>query len=93
MHVQRSKAEEKTPKFRDISDDLVFPLRESNSILSDKVKEFTIEELFRSPFTELTFKFYYKKEFMLEVLIQIRQNLKKLVENVIHIFFLFNAIL
>ena len=47
----------------------VFTLRESISILSGKGKGFTFEELFRSPFTELAFEFYYKKEFMLKVLI------------------------
>ena len=31
----------------------VFPLRESTSIMSSNGKRFTLEELFRSPFTEL----------------------------------------
>ena len=53
-----------------------FFLRESNSILSGKGKEFTFEEIFRSPFTELAFEFNYKKEFMSKVLIQIHQTLK-----------------
>ena len=34
------------------------------------------EELFRSPFNDLAFEFYHKKEFMLKVLIQIYQVLK-----------------
>ena len=67
-------------------------IESKNSILSGKVKEFTFEALFRSPFTELAFDFYYKKEFMLKVLIQIHLTLKKLLEKVIHIF-LFNAVL
>ena len=33
-------------------------------------------ELFRSLSTELTFEFYYKKEFMLKGLLQIHQTLK-----------------
>ena len=31
----------------------IFPLRESTSIMSGNGKGFTLEELFRSPFTEL----------------------------------------
>ena len=31
----------------------VFPLRESTSIMSGNGKRFTLEELFRSPFSEL----------------------------------------
>ena len=51
----------------------IFPLRESNSILFAKSKGFTFKELksvVGSPFTELAFEFYYKKEFMLKVLIK-----------------------
>ena len=68
------KGKEKTIKFRNISDNSYLDwlsLSESNSILPSKFQEFTFEELIRSPFTELAFEFYYKKEFMLKVLIQI----------------------
>ena len=83
-----SKDKEKTTKFRNISDKWlfrwvlslfhynVFPLRESISMLPGKGKGFTLDELFRSPFTELAFEFYYKQEFMLKVLIQIDQIFK-----------------
>ena len=54
----------------------VFPLRESNSILSPKGKGFTFEELFKNPFTEFAFEFDYKKESVLKILIQIHQTLK-----------------
>ena len=83
MHVQRSK--EKKAKFRNSSDNgyldwllhqTDFPLRESNSILSVKGKGFTVEELFRNPFTDLVFEFYCKKDILLKVLIQIHQILK-----------------
>ena len=67
----KSKGKEKTRKFRNINDNgyldwlfdqNVFPVRESNYILSGKGKEFAFEELFRSPFTELAFEFCCKKE-------------------------------
>ena len=67
----KSKGKKKTTKFRNISDNgyldwllhqNVFAQRESNSMLSDKGKEFSFEEASRSPFTELAFEFY--KEFM-----------------------------
>ena len=64
----------------------------SQAIMSGKVKEYTIEELFRSPFTELAFEFYYKKEFVLIVLIQIHQTYKNKVQMLFK-FSLFNAIL
>ena len=41
----------------------IFPLRESTSIMPGNGKGFTLEELFRSPFTELTkfsFRFHLK---------------------------------
>ena len=74
VYVQRStaKAKRKQQNFvisGTIFHQNVFPLRESNSILFGKVKEFTFEALFRSPFTEQAFHFHYKKEFMLKVLI------------------------
>ena len=69
-------------KFRNISDNCcfdwllhqnVFPLSDSNSILSGKGSGFTFQEFFRSPFTELAFEFDYTKEFIMKVFIQIHQ--------------------
>ena len=79
MFRVNSKGKEKTTKSHNISDNSYLdwlPLRESNSILSGKFQEFTFEELIGSPFTELVFEFYYKKEFMLKVSIQIYQTLR-----------------
>ena len=82
MRAQRSKAKAKRKEQNFlISVTLTiligcFSKRESNSILSGKGKGFTFEELFRSPFTKLTFQFYYKKEFTLKVLFQIHQTFK-----------------
>ena len=39
----------------------IFPLRESTSIMSGNGKEFTLEELFRSPFTEFSYQFHQKR--------------------------------
>ena len=37
----------------------IFPLRESTSIMSGNGKGFTLEELFRSPFTSSKFSFQF----------------------------------
>ena len=54
----------------------VFPLRESNSVLSGEGKGCTFEELFRSVLSELAFEFDCNKELKLKVLIQIHQTSK-----------------
>ena len=56
----------------------IFPLRESTSIMSGNGKRFTVEELFRSPFTELLPSFLFNS---------IKKLFQSLVDGLLNVFF------
>ena len=58
----------------------IFPLRESTSIMSGNGKRFTLEELFRSPFTKLRPSFPFNS---------IKKLFQSLVDGLLNVFFAF----